>query len=648
MKNTVIIIAFFSLGQSIFGQTADQVFRHGKIYTANDSQPFVEAIAIKDGHFIFVGSNAAVVNYIGVTTTVEDLNGALVLPGIHDVHIHPLEAGSPAGGNCILNGYETDPENLGAALQACHLTPNSNGWLISYGHSIFTLYDAVRPPKEILDDYYPNRPLVVMEETSHSVWVNSLALQKLGITASTPDPVGGHIFKDPFTGDPDGILMDNAGEIALSVALASNPIIDSLNYESLVNFSLPLLAENGITSICEGRTFWKRNYPQIWRDIKDNGLLTVRVILAPWVYPEESDSTQIPILQNLYDPGDDMLKITQIKLYADGITINATAALHDPYVDNLGLPFNNGLNYIDENRLASLITTLELIGYDFHIHAIGDRGVTEALNAIEMARNSNGDIGARHRITHLEIVDTADYTRFAPLNVTADMQVAGYFAQPNYWHDNDFLIGSQRADNMIPLKSIFDNGARVTLSSDWDVSTVNPFVGMQNALTRSPQALSSVEEVVKAYTINGAYVMRHETKTGSIEVGKLADFITVDRDIFSIPTNQIAQTKVLSTYLGGREIYRSILLGINENNPVAKHSFRIFPSPSREEIKIDFSDLNVKAVNIISSDGKLSKKFNLIPQDTLVVDISNFSKGIYFVELKLENGLKVSSKFVKK
>jgi len=645
-RKVLILILIVVAAQATSGQIADKVFNNGKIYTSNDAQPFAEAIAIKDSVFIFVGSNSDVESHIGTSTLVEDLNGRLLLPGMHDVHQHPLEAGSPNAGGCALDPFETDPENLGLALEACNLTPNSNGWIMAYGHSIYTLYDATRNPKEILDDYYPNNPMVVMEETSHSVWVNSAALQLLGITSTTPDPVGGHIFKDPFTGEPDGILMDNAGDVALSAALASNAIIDSLNYDGLVNFSLPLLAENGITSICEARTYWKRNYIPIWQEIKNNNLLTARVVLAPWVYPDDDDASQIPLLQSLYDAGDNMLKVSQIKLYSDGITINATAALHEPYNDNLGLPFNAGLNYIEVNRLTNLISTLEQTGYDFHIHTIGDRGVTEAINAIESARNTNGDIGARHRLTHLEIVDTADYSRFSPLNITADVQVAGDFTNPEHWHVNDFLIGFDRSENMIPLKSIFNTGARVTLSSDWDVSWLNPFVSIQNALTRAPQELSTVEDAVKAYTINGAYTMRQETITGSIEVGKLADFICVDQDIFTIPINQIAQTIVLCTYLSGVEIYRSSLLSINEKDK-SDFDFKLFPNPSNRDIRIDISELEVDSAMIYSTSGDLIQRIELKNDKTIQVDISNYTEGIYVVKLVLVNGKSLSAKFVK-
>ncbi len=641
MKKFVCIIGLI-IGQNLSAQIADKVIRNAKIYTSNDDQPFAESIAIKDGKFIYIGNDIDVDQHIDGSTTVEDMGGRVILPGFHDVHMHPLEAGSPNAGGCGLDNQETDPENLGTAIENCALTPNENGWIMASGHSIYTLYDATRDPKDILDDYYPNTPLVVMEETSHSVWLNTKALQELNITATTPDPIGGHIYKNAL-GEPNGICMDNAGDVALSNALSSTTVIDANNYDGLVNYSLPLLAKNGITSICEGRTYWKRNYHTIWQQIKNDGLLTCRVNLAPWVYPSDVDTTQIPIIQSLYDQGDDLLKISQIKVYADGITINATAALEAPYNDNLGLPFNTGLNYIDEARLTNLITILEQTGFDFHIHAIGDRGVNEAINSIEAARNTNGDLDRRHRITHLEIVTPSDYARLEPLNIIADMQVTGDFTNPGHWHDNDFLIGANRSNNLIPLRSIYDTGAKVTLSSDWDVSSLNPFVGIQNSLTRIPQNLPSIEESIKAYTINGAFVMRQDSVTGSIELGKYADFICINQDVFTIPINQIGSTKVLCTNLAGTEIYRSNLLS---TSPVERIHFQISPNPAHDSVIFHIDSDNFETISIYSSNGNLVKQISVIKNES-VINIKDLKTGLYFVEIEKSNGRVISSKFLK-
>jgi hypothetical protein len=319
----------------------------------------------------------------------------------------------------------------------------------------------------------------------------------------------------------------------------------------MVEYVLPELAKYGITSVSDARTYWKRNQHKTWKNLADDNKLTARFNLGLWAYPTADDVSQISALKELFSNDENsLLKINQIKLYSDGITHNTTAALHSDYHENyFNEPTNNGLNYFTEARIATYIKELESVGFDFHIHAIGNRGVTESLNAIEQSGTSKG----RHPLTHVEMITSADINRFKQLNVTADAQVTGEFTQPQYWNDNDHLLGSLLADNQVPIKSLKDAGARLTLSSDWNVSTLNPFVGIQNAITRIPQNIS-LEEAIKAYTINGAYVMRQEDKVGSLEIGKLADFIVLDNDIFTIPSNQINKTKVIMTIFNGKKI----------------------------------------------------------------------------------------------
>lgn len=528
----------------------ETVFFNGKIYTVNDAQVWAEAIYVKDAVIEFVGNNEDTKNAASENAELIDLDGAFMMPGIHDVHMHPLEAASE-NYKFILDGDETDPENYITEVENAHNANSGSGWLLGWGHSLGTILEAERPPVEILDDVSIDRPIGIMEQTSHSLWCNSKALELLGFDANSPNPVGGIIMKED-NGEPNGILIDNAGELLIALALA--PTTESMNndYAGLVDYALPELAKHGITSVCEARTFWKRNQQDTWKKIESDGKLTVRINLGLWAYPAEDDATQLASIKALYDNNpNSLLKINQIKLYSDGIIHNTTSAMHGDYlIDYFGEMSNHGLNYFTEERLAQYIAELENTGFDFHIHAIGDRGIHESLNAVEQSGTANG----RHRITHVEFVDPADYPRFAQLNVTADAQVAGDFTQPNHWHENEFLIGNAFSDKIIPLKSLKDANARITLSSDWDVSSLNPFVGMQNAVTRSPQELS-LEEAIKAYTINAAYVMRHEEKVGSIEVGKEADFIILDRNIMEIPLNEINQAVVLETYLQGERIF---------------------------------------------------------------------------------------------
>jgi len=533
---------------------ATKIFKNGAIYTLNDSQQWAQAIAIKNNKIIFVGSDDDVESFVGNTTHITDLKGKMMMPGFHDVHIHPIESGSQN------TQFSLDTQELNALnfieeiAQASYENPDSN-WLIGYGHSIYSLIESNLSPLEIINQAESERPVIIMEQTSHSMWVNSAALSQAGITKNTPDPIGGIIGRDEITGEPNGILIDNAGNLVMDLAMAPTSKSMQADYDGLIEYTLPELAKNGITSISDARSFWQRDDHLTWLKVQENNKLTARVAVGLWAYPELDDDSQLQNLKALYSSEvDSFLRFNQIKLYSDGILINTTAAMHDDYeFDLLATQSNNGLNYFTQSRVEKYIKALEPTGFDFHIHAIGDRGIHESLNAIENAGSTEG----RHRITHVEIVDPADYARFSQLNVTADAQVAGDFTNPENWHENEALIGAARADNAVPIKSLYDAGARITLSSDWSVSPFNPFLGLQNAVTRYPQELT-LKQAIQAYTINGAYVMRQENKVGTIEVGKLADLVILDQNIFEIEQTRINQTKILMTMLDGEIIYINI------------------------------------------------------------------------------------------
>lgn len=529
--------------------STQKLYYNAKVFTVDSKKPWAEALLIDKNKIIFVGSNIIAEKAADDNVIKIDLKGKIILPGFHDVHMHPMEVGATTT-VFTLNEEETNAENYISAIKtAANQNPNVE-WIIGFGHSINTLLEATRNPLEIINEAVSDRPVIIMEQTSHSMWINSKGLELAGITATTENPQGGIIIKE--AGVLQGILIDNAGDVVFQQAVAALNDADG-EYNGMVEYVLPELAKHGITSVSDARTYWKRDQHKTWKNLADDDKLTARFNLCLWAYPTEADASQIASLKSLFsNDNDSFLKINQIKLYADGITHNTTAALHSNYKeDYFHQPTNNGLNYFTESRIAKYIAELEGTGFDFHIHAIGNRGVTEALNAIQQSGTPKG----RHRLTHVEMVTSADINRFKALNVTADAQVGGEFTQPEYWHDNDHLLGSDLANNQVPIKSLKEAGARITLSSDWNVSSLNPFVGIQNAVTRSPQNIS-LEEAIKAYTLNGAYVMRQEDKVGSLEVGKLADFVVLDNDIFTIPTTQIKQTKIVLTIFDGEEIYK--------------------------------------------------------------------------------------------
>ena len=529
-----------------------QIWLNGDIYTVNSKQPWAEAMVVEQGEILYIGEETQAKTYVNANTQIHNLEGHMVLPGLHDVHLHPMEASSDEV-PCILDSQNTVNQWVQEIKSCAQQNPNEE-WLLGWGHSILTLLESSVEPVKLLDDLAQDRPVAIMEETSHSVWVNSIALQRLGldgvIEAQTVQ--GGAVLLNDQKRSI-GVLLDGAGDLAFDIAMKEDPERLERNYEALLA-GLEEVNRHGITSIVDARIYWQRGYLKAWKRADAEDTLTARSVLSLWAYPSLDDTKQLAELKAMYQNREDsLLKVNQIKYYSDGITHNATAALLEPYKDYFPEVGNTGLNYFDEERLATYITELSRIGFDAHIHAIGDRGVRESLNAIEAAQKRTGKTG-RHRLTHVEMVSATDKPRFEKLNVVADFQLAGEFTHPENFHEMEPLIGA-RAHDQLPVKDIYDTGARITLSSDWDVSSLSPFVGMQNAITRGEQSLPDLNAAIEAYTINAAYVMNQETITGSLEVGKAADFIVIDQNIFDVAPNKIANTRVLKTVLEGDVVF---------------------------------------------------------------------------------------------
>jgi predicted amidohydrolase YtcJ len=546
----------FSLSSSLAIAAADTVIRYGKIYTMDPNKPWADAIAIEKGKISYVGGLNGVKKHIGNRTKVINLyDSDFVLPGLHDVHLHPLEAGSD-NISCTVD-VNKGVANWVKTIKGC--ANSGNGWLLGSGFYMGTLLEDGRSPVAALDAISTTRPIAIMETTSHAAWVNSKALELIGFDRNTVNPPGGHIGKLP-NGKLSGLLMDTAGDMAFHTAL-NNPgkAQKQKDYEGLL-YALKQIKKNGITSIANGRVYWKRDYLDAWYRALEENKLTARTTLGLWLYPEDTnDAAQIQTLASMYDDSSPMLKVTQVKTYDDGIPINTTAAMKQPYLQDLGvgLESNTGLNYLTENRLTYYISELEKIGFDMHIHAIGDRGVHEALNSIEGAMNINGNIDQdrRHRLTHLEYVSKSDVPRFDELNVVADMQVAGNWTLPGHVSKEEQDLLGNRIKRQIPMRELYDANATITMSSDWDVSSLSPYVGIMHSLQRGNQSLPNRKAALEAYTINAAYALRQDHLVGSLKVGKRADITIIDRNILQVPVADIGKTKTVMTIVDGKVVY---------------------------------------------------------------------------------------------
>jgi predicted amidohydrolase YtcJ len=575
-------------GNATAAAAADQVLYNANVYTVNEKQPWAQAIAIRKGKIVFVGSDAGARGYVDEHTQVRNMQKRLIMPGFQDAHVHPMEGmslGSFMGCDLLpLRQESNDPEDWIEGLKACNEIDFPHDWILGGGHDNGDLETLERLPRELLDEVFPDKPAAFMEKSSHSMWVNSKALERLGINSASANPQGGKFFKDPVTGQLTGVLSDSAGDELMHKALAKTAKLQEARFDAVLG-AQALMASYGITSAANARVYWTRGNLEPWQRAEREGGLKIRNVMSLWAYPHLEDEYQLQQLKNMYreDPSS-LLRVTQVKFYSDGVPDLNSAAVLKPYGHLIHPDADpTGGNYFTESRLARYLAELQKVGFGGIIHAIGDRGAHEALNAIEQAQRAMGDLGVntpRHYVTHVNWVSAQDIPRFKQLNVPADSQVNyleyedyvngyGNYYEP-YSRDTadepmSRLLINNESDTMA-MPDIISTGARLVISSDWDVAELNPLFSIQNATqeyqgARVDGRILTERELlalaVKAYTYNASYALRHEQYTGSLEVGKFADLVVLDRNIFEVAIPTIRDTNVLLTMVGGKPVYRS-------------------------------------------------------------------------------------------
>ncbi|MEC4726705.1 amidohydrolase [Shewanella sp. D64] len=547
-----IIMSLIVSSNALAVQYADMILTNANIYGHNNA----DTIAIHDGYIMFVGKATKADTYRNQDTEVIDLEQAYIMPGFIDNHNHVFEAASEAGSNCTLNVDASLEEQIPYLIK-CSKNANPKNWLMGYGFSLDTILNENNryTPLDVIDRIFPKQAVVLMEHTSHSMWVNSVALKLAGITKDSPEPRGGKILKDERTGELNGIVFDNAGDIIMDMAWNSLENQFKQSYDGLM-IGLKEAAAHGITTIGDGRLYWQRGWYDVWQQAESDGDLTTRVSLRPWIYPAESMMSQLAFLKTVQSSDKSrLLLVDQVKMYSDGIIINGTAKVLSPYLDTYIPDEPYDINYIPPSQMTTWLDALNKIGYSAHIHAIGDGTVRESLDAIGHVRNQ----GAKkpYTLTHVELVDTKDIPRFAKLDVTADFQVGSdYVASHDHQWAKAFL-GVKRTHSLMNPRAIFNTGANVTLSSDWNVHDINPLVGIENILKMGNTGLPDVYSAINAYTINAAESLGISDIAGSITLGKSADFAILDQDITRLPVNDIANTEILMTILQGDIVFET-------------------------------------------------------------------------------------------
>ena len=552
LKRTIIGLAVLAIVGAEQALADRYALVNAAIYTVDPSNRWADAMAIDDGVIIALGTQAEISALVDDENIV-DLEGSMVMPGFQDVHLHALEAGL----NIRLCGLpsEASPSRYKALVEACATEQGESAWVMGAGVSMFALLEQHPRPVEILDAAVPDRPAVMIDDLGHGAWANSLALKAVGFDVLEGNPVGGIIDRDKH-GRPSGVVFENAQQPLRRAGFANTAANRAFAYESLLG-ALEELARNGITTVSDAGGYWPRGHLEPWLRAEREGTLTVRASNALYVYPDRAFDAQLKELTQRYrnDPSA-RLRYNQVKIYVDGIISLGTSALYEPYETKqyLAGKDNRGFLYFDQETLRRYAAALDAVGFQLHFHATGDRGVGLALDAIEFARAQNGPNGRPHRITHLYLIHPTDRRRFKALNVVADFQLAPASTSKDTVAYLRAFIG-ERADTLLPVRSIMTAGAKVVLSSDWDADDLSPFVKIQSVRNRAVEAMPDLDTVIRLMTIEPARLLQHDDKTGALEVGKAADFIVLDRNLFETPVEKLHKTRVLATVLAGEPIY---------------------------------------------------------------------------------------------
>ncbi|PRC94571.1 amidohydrolase [Solimicrobium silvestre] len=577
--NLVIGMCAMSLSGYVAATTppepASMVFTSGNVLTMDAKRTVAEAVAIRGNKIVAIGSDQEVKSYIGTGTKVIHLNGKTLLPGFIDAHIHPVD-GAIRLGKCSADDVAQPVAQIVAkVLKECMgkeagASAAANKWIevvnVNPSNFIATTAD--------LDKISRTRPVIFEGTDGHTSWVNSVALKLAKITADTPNPAGGQIERDA-KGQATGFLKDEAQGSVMAVM----PKMALAQRIKLSQQAFALIRSKGITSVQDAWT--SPDEMEVYEALEKSQQLNLRVraTLKSTIADDEAEYQRLAAIRSHF-VGHPLIRADAVKIFSDGVIEypTQTAAMIEPYLDGKGVPTTNyGGRYFAQDTLNKYVARLDKDGFTVHVHSIGDFTTHAALDAFQYARDKNGVNDNRHQITHLQIVDPADYPRFAKLNVYADMQL--YWADPEEYSVGAVqpYISAERFDHMYPAGSLKKAGAVIVGCSDWPVDAApgdpmpnTPLSAMQMAITRQNSNSSSsyfgkvlnadervdIDTMLAAYTINAAKAMQQDNTTGSIEVGKLADLVVLGQNPMTIAPEKLSAIPVQYTIFDGAILYQ--------------------------------------------------------------------------------------------
>ena len=541
---------------------ADFVFRNGKVYTGAAAAPWAQAVAVKGKTITHVGDEAGAMALAGSATRVVDLAGRLLMPGFVEGHTHPFL------GSFLTSGADLQVATLDDALAAidAYAKANPAGAVRGFGWRV-DMFGPEGPNRAELDRILPDRPAFFFAIDGHSLWANSEALEMAGVNRDTPDPIPEFsYYARDANGDPTGYILEvNA---VLGLVNAVEPISpDSMG--TLVEGWLPKASAAGITSLFDAGVppigDDQAAILRLYTDLEQRGALPFRVVASYSVRTTPIEGTVENFKQVRDEVSGELVSVDVVKIIGDGTQGGYTAWLVEPYADK---PDSTGGSPFTEEQWHKLVGDVDAAGFDVHIHACGERTARTGLDSIERAIAANPPRDRRHTVAHLVFVEDSDNPRFAELGVVAQFSANWMSADPDTIQNMGARYGSPRKEQMYRVQSVLRTGGRVSLGTDWPAagyfSTYKPLDSIQSGVTRQligePNAAvlepldqkMTVEEAVHANTLGAAYQIRMDDKVGSLEVGKLADMIVLDQNIFDIDPLDIHKSKVTMTMMNGQ------------------------------------------------------------------------------------------------
>ena len=539
------------------------VLTNGKIYTVDPALPWAQAVAIDDGKYRYIGDASGIDAFVGEGTRVIDLAGKMAMPGINDAHVHPMQGSMKDLFECNFP-FTATPDDIAAAISQCVAERPDALWIRGgqWGSDFFVDND-IPNPREWLDAVSGDKAVYLADDALHNGWFNSKALALLSVDADTPNPPGVDILKDPETGEPNGIILETFGWLQNN--LEDWPRAD---YLKGAKHAVSVANGYGIT----GMKGASASDSQLggFIDLDNEGGMTVHYagsLQTPYGHREKPLDVEELKLRR------ERLKSTNVdtrfvKLFMDGVpTASRTAAMIEPYTPATeGGETTKGSLHIGEEVLTRDLTALDKAGFTVKIHTAGDRSVRVALNAIEAARKANGNSDLRHELAHAGYISDEDLPRFAELNVVADLS-------PYIWNPSPIIdsvvtaVGSPRGEHYWPVKSLIKSGAPLLAGSDWPAAAANmsPWAAIEALVTRTdpvgdypgklwPEEAITLEQALDIFTLQSARALRLGDSTGSVEIGKSADLIVLNQNLFEVPVTAVSDTQVERVLFEGRVV----------------------------------------------------------------------------------------------